>query len=64
MKKDLLSMLDTGKAQGVSMVTTEAVLAAYSAAIDSGYGDDDAVAVVRFLTDQIAKSDQDKNSSS
>jgi len=55
MKKDLLSMLETGKSQGVPMATTEAVLAAYSAAIDAGLGDDDAVSVIRFLADQVTK---------
>jgi len=55
MKKDLLSMLETGKSQEVPMATTEAVLAAYSAAIDAGLGDDDAVSVIRFLTEQVTK---------
>ena len=53
MKKDLLSMLDTGEKSGVPMPVTHAVLETYSATLAGGFGDADAVEVVRYVTEQM-----------
>ena len=41
MRKDVLSALATGTANGAAMPLTAGVLAAFSAAVDAGYGDGD-----------------------
>lgn len=56
MKKDLLSMLDTGENFGVPMPATNGVLETYSATLDDGYGDADAVEIIRFITEKVTQS--------
>lgn len=56
MKKDLLSMLDTGERAGVPMPTTNAALTSYSAALEGGFGSADAVDIVRFVTHEMTSS--------
>jgi len=56
MKKDLLSMLDTGENFGVPMPATNGVLETYSATLDDGYGDADAVEIIRYITEKVTQS--------
>ena len=55
MKKDLLSMLDTGEKFGVPMPATNGVLETYSATIDGGFADADAVEVIRYVTEKMTQ---------
>ena len=56
MKKDLRSMLDTGENFGVPMPATNGVLETYSATLDDGYGDADAVEIIRYITEKVTQS--------
>lgn len=47
MRKDLLLMIETAASAGVDMTAAAAALGAYSAAMDSGHGAEDATAVAR-----------------
>jgi 3-hydroxyisobutyrate dehydrogenase-like beta-hydroxyacid dehydrogenase len=53
MEKDATSIVETGEAFGVPMPTISAALATYAAANASGMGSDDAVSIVRHLTDTL-----------
>ncbi|HSG66069.1 MAG TPA: NAD(P)-dependent oxidoreductase [Gammaproteobacteria bacterium] len=55
MEKDAKSILAVGAELGVPMPTLSAALATYSAAHAAGLGDADAVAVVRYLSDKVAR---------
>jgi 3-hydroxyisobutyrate dehydrogenase-like beta-hydroxyacid dehydrogenase len=55
MQKDLQSMLETGNGAGLPMRVAEAVTATYAAAVDGGLAATDAVAVVRFLAEQMPR---------
>ena len=55
MHKDVLSMIETGSALGVPMPATSVALASYAAAKAHGLGNADAVAIVRFQAEQIAR---------
>ena len=54
MEKDATSIVDTGEAFGVPMPTISAALATYTAANAAGRGAEDAVSIVRHLTDSLA----------
>ena len=55
MQKDLLYILETGSASGVPMPATAAALGTYAAASASGLGDQDSVAIVRFLAEKMTR---------
>ena len=53
MEKDATSIVDTGAQFGVPMPTISAALATYAAANANGMGSDDAVSIVRHLTETL-----------
>lgn len=53
MHKDLLAILETGGDAGVPMPTAKAALSTYAATIAGGWKSEDAVAVVRFLGENM-----------
>ncbi len=53
MHKDLLAILETGGDAGVPMPTATAALSTYAATIAGGWKSEDAVAVVRFLGENM-----------
>lgn len=55
MQKDLLYILETGSASGVPMPATAAALGTYAAASANGLGDQDSVAIVRFLAEKMTR---------
>jgi 3-hydroxyisobutyrate dehydrogenase len=57
MKKDLLSMLATGEKSGVPMPATNGALDNYSATLNGGFGDADAVEIIRFVTEEMIQLD-------
>ena len=59
MEKDATSIVETGEAFGVPMPTISAALATYAAANAAGMGADDAVSIVRRLTDSLEAARED-----
>ena len=57
MKKDLLSILATGEKSGVPMPATNGALDNYSATLNGGFGDADAVEIIRFVTEKMIQLD-------
>jgi 3-hydroxyisobutyrate dehydrogenase len=55
MRKDILAMLETGSSLGVPLPTASAALTSYAAASAGGLGQEDAVAVVRYLSDKLTR---------
>ena len=55
MQKDILAMLETGSELGVPLPAASASLMSYSAASASGLGEEDAVAIVRFLSERMTR---------
>jgi len=55
MQKDILAMLETGSGLGVPLPTASAALMSYSAASAGGLGQEDAVAIVRYLSDRMSR---------
>lgn len=55
MQKDILAMLETGSGLGVPLPAASAALMSYSAASAGGLGEEDAVAIVRYLSDQMSR---------
>lgn len=55
MHKDVLAMLETGSGLGVPLPAASAALMSYSAASAGGLGKEDAVAIVRFLSDKMTR---------
>ncbi len=55
MQKDILAMLETGSGLGVPLPATSVALMSYSAASASGLGHEDAVAIVRFMSDRLTQ---------
>ena len=55
MRKDVLAMLETGSGLGVPLPTAGAALTTYAAASAGGLGQEDAVAVVRYLSDKMTR---------
>lgn len=60
MQKDILAMLETGSGLGVPLPTASAALTSYSAASAGGLGAEDAVAIVRFLSDKMTRQQNTK----
>lgn len=55
MQKDILAMIETGSGLGVPLPAASAALMSYSAASAGGMGEEDAVAIVRFLSDKMTR---------
>ena len=55
MQKDILAMLETGSELGVPLPAASASLMSYSAASANGLGEEDAVAIVRFLSEKMTR---------
>ena len=55
MQKDILAMLETGSELGVPLPAASASLMSYAAASANGLGAEDAVAIVRFLSEQMTR---------
>ncbi len=55
MQKDILAMLETASGYGVPLPAASAALTSYAAASANGLGEDDAVAIVRFLSEQMTR---------
>lgn len=55
MQKDILAMLETGSGLGVPLPAASAALMSYSAASAGGMGQEDAVSIVRFLSDRLTR---------
>lgn len=55
MQKDILAMLETASGYGVPLPAASASLATYAAASANGSGEDDAVAIVRFLSEHMTR---------
>lgn len=55
MRKDVLAMLETGSGLGVPLPAAGAALTTYAAASAGGLGQEDAVAIVRYLSDKMTR---------
>lgn len=55
MQKDILAIMETGSGLGVPLPSASAALMSYSAASAGGLGAEDAVAIVRFLSDRMTR---------
>lgn len=55
MQKDVLAMLETGSGLGVPLPAASAALMSYSAASAGGLGQQDAVAIVRFMSERLTR---------
>lgn len=55
MQKDILAMLETASGLGVPLPAASAALTSYAAAKANGMGEEDAVSIVRFHTDQMTR---------
>ncbi|NKB44674.1 MAG: NAD-binding protein [Alphaproteobacteria bacterium] len=55
MQKDILAMIETGSGHGVPLPAASSALMSYSAASAGGMGEEDAVAIVRFLSDKMTR---------
>jgi 3-hydroxyisobutyrate dehydrogenase-like beta-hydroxyacid dehydrogenase len=55
-RKDLLAMVATGQDASVPMATASAALALWAAATDAGYGADDLIAIVEYVTKMVEQS--------
>lgn len=55
MQKDVLAMLETGSGLGVPLPAASAALMSYSAASAGGLGQEDAVAIVRFMSERLTR---------
>lgn len=60
MQKDILAMLETGSGLGVPLPAASAALTSYAAASAGGLGAEDAVAIVRFLSDKMTRQQNTK----
>jgi 3-hydroxyisobutyrate dehydrogenase len=59
MQKDVLGMLETGGRLGVPMPAASAALGTYAAAADHALASEDAVAIVRFVEQQLCRDPKD-----
>jgi 3-hydroxyisobutyrate dehydrogenase len=58
MQKDILAMIETASGLGVPLPAASSALMSYSAASAGGLGEEDAVAIVRFMSDSLTRQKQ------